>query len=60
MVSLWRLLLIWPLAWLLLDSILSQRHEGHSSHLHKLQKDYSRSQNSFLDRYASGVEPAVG
>ena len=57
MVSLWRLLLIWPLAWMLFDSILSQRHEGHSSHLYKLQENYSRSQNSFLgrSRYLTGI-----
>ena len=59
MVSLWRLLLIWSLAWLLLDSILSQRHEGYSSHLYKLQENYSRSQNSFLDRFISGFQSEV-
>ena len=59
MVSLRRLLLVWSLAWLLLDSILSQRHEGYSSHLHKLQENYSRSQNSFLDCFISDFQPEL-
>ena len=59
LVSLWRMLLIWSLARLLLDSILSQRHERYSSHLRKLQENYSCSQNSFLDRFVSGFQHEV-